>query len=233
MQEKVKITNDFLIKELNFSKIIKINTYFWGGRFSYSYIDEVLENFGKNVLALTNVYNKITGKNYFVKRDGYEIILNGKQVFYFYQSNNHTYKKQNLNTIKEMIKEILEKIDLETFKNMYNEELYRASSPLRIFRLHKIKRENIVKFLPEQLKVKKVIEKSEYGITDEIRDETFTISLEETKRKKFNLILDVEDEKMLDCKNCLLIDECDECYIIEIDEETAKKIIAQSIVEQL
>jgi hypothetical protein len=232
MQEKVKITNDFLVNELDFNAIIKSNTYFWGRRTysSSSYTYDILEDVSRNVLALVNVYNRITGKNYFVKKDGYRIILNGKEVFYFYQSRKHTYKNQNLNTIKEMIKEILEKIDLETFKNMYKEELYRDTSPLRIFKLCKIERENIVKFLPQELKVVKKVVKSENGITDEIRDESFTITLEETKRKKFNLIIDVEDEKFKDCKNCLLIDEC---YIIKIDEETTKKIVAQYIVKQL
>jgi len=106
----MEITNKILVEKFNFPDIILKNTWFWGGGYSnrYRFIDEVVNKF---YYALKNLIENLQLENQFVvKKEDYSVYLNGKLVFHFYQSRKHTYKKQNLKIIKQIIKNNLHKI---------------------------------------------------------------------------------------------------------------------------
>jgi len=107
-----RITNKDLVK-LGFPDVIVKNTYNWKGK-KYagtpSYVHEVIDKFYATAKALVSLYNKEIGTEMHTvskKTKEYSVYLDGRLVFYFYQSWNHTYKNQHLTRIKDIVKKLL------------------------------------------------------------------------------------------------------------------------------
>jgi len=116
-----KITNKTLI-ELGFTKYIDYNMYYYRYTLRNRGLDIVLDFF-YTLKALTNIANKELDENYEVVLNYDVVKLDNALVFYLYQSNRYTYKKQNLSEIKNIVKKLLEKMSFEELKELMKKEI--------------------------------------------------------------------------------------------------------------